>query len=69
MLHAVIYVDQILDLFQVRAIITEFHAGADPVTWTSAPSSHVLPDDIEQEDALSTTLRLLALWSERTIEG
>ena len=69
MLHAVIYIDQILDLFQVRVVITEFQAGADPVIWTSAPSSHVLPNDVEQEDALSTILRLLALWSERTIEG
>lgn len=69
MLHARIEVAQVLDMFEVRAVITEFQAGADPVLWESRPQSFVLPDGWEREDALSTTLSLLALWSERTIQG
>jgi len=67
MLHAHLQVAQIMDLFEVRCSITEFQPGTDPVTWTSTPMSLILPDDWMQDDALSTTLRLLALWSERTI--
>lgn len=67
MLHAQIQVAQVLDMFEVRATITEFQPGVDPVFWSSRPESFVLPDDWQQEDALSTVLRLIALWSERTI--
>lgn len=67
MLHASLQVAQILDMFEVRAVITEFQAGEDPTIWTSSPMPLVLPGDWEQDDALSTILRLIALWSERTI--
>lgn len=68
MLHAHVVVGQIMDMFEVRCTITEFSPGVDPVTWTSTPESFVLPDGWEQEDALSTTLHLIRLWSERTIQ-
>lgn len=67
MLHAQLQVAQVLDMFEVRVRITEFTPGADPVVWSSKPESFVLPDEWQQEDALSTVLRLIALWSERTI--
>lgn len=66
MLHAHLQVAQIMDLFEVRCTIHEFQEGAEPVVWHSVPQSLVLPDGWEQEDALSTMLRLIALWSEMT---
>lgn len=66
MLHATIYVDQIMTAFQVRAVITEFAPGTDPVVWSSGVLTLDLDDDQVQEDALSITLECLALWSEMT---
>lgn len=66
MLHARLEIAQVLDMFQVQAVITEFHAGEDPTVWSSQPASLMLPDGWEQDDLLTTTLRLLALWSEST---
>lgn len=68
MLHAHLMVVQIMDLFEVRAVITEFDAGAEPVIWKSSPRSLILPDGWEEDDALTTTLRLISLWSEVTTE-
>lgn len=67
MLHAHIQVAQILDIFQVRASITEFFPGEDPVLWTAPERTLILPDGWEHDDALTTTLRLLRLWSGVTI--
>lgn len=67
MLHARVEVAQILDTFQVRAVIHEFAAGTEPVVWTSAPITLNLPDDMIIEDALSITIECLRLWSEMTI--
>jgi len=66
MLHAHLQVAQIMDLFEVRVSIHEFHQGLEPEVWHSVPQSLVLPDGWESEDALSTILRLIALWSEMT---
>jgi len=66
MLHAHLQVAQIMDLFEVRCTIHEFLEGQEPVVWHSTPQSLVLPDGWEQDDALSTMLRLIALWSEMT---
>lgn len=67
MLHARLEVAQILDMFQVRVLITEFAPGTDPVHWVSEPQQFTLDDSDIHTDALSTVLRLIALWSERTI--
>lgn len=67
MLHARLEVAQVLHLFQVRCLITEFAPGTDPVQWSSQPLTLELPEGTDDEDALSTVLRLIALWSERTI--
>ena len=67
MLHARIEVAQVLDMFQVRAAITEFSPGRDPEITVSAPITLELPVELESADALTITLRILALWSEMTI--
>lgn len=66
MLHARLEVAQILDTFQVRAVISEFAPGTDPVVWTSAPLTLELPDDVISQDALSITIECFRLWSEMT---
>lgn len=66
MLHARLEVAQILDLFQVRAVITEYSNDADPVVWVSENVTLELPDDVMDEDALSIVIRLIGLWSEST---
>lgn len=68
MLAATLRMVQVLDMFQVAVEITEFQAGADPVVWKSRPEVFVLQDKDLEDDALSTMLRILALWSERTIQ-
>ena len=67
MLHARLEVAQILDTFQVRAVIHEFAAGTEPVVWTSSPITLHLPDDMLNEDALSIIIECFRLWSEMTI--
>ena len=67
MLHARIEVAQILDSFQVRAVIHEFSPGSDPVIWESINSTFPLPAFLENADALTITLELIRLWSEKTI--
>lgn len=68
MLHAHLMVVQIMDLFEVRAVISEFSPGHEPTIWKSVPRSLILPDGWEEDDALTTTLRLISLWSEVTTE-
>lgn len=68
MLHARLEIAQILDMFEVRAVITEFQAGTDPVVWESTTEAITLSDEWEKDDALSTTLNLIRIWSERTIQ-
>lgn len=67
MLHARLEVAQILDMFQVRCVIHEFCPGTDPVVWDSGNRTIVLDEIDEHEDALSTVIRLVSLWSEMTI--
>lgn len=67
MLHARVEVAQILDTFQVRAVIHEFAPGTDPVVWTSKPLTLDLPDSTLEEDALSIVIECIRLWSEMTI--
>lgn len=67
MLHARIEVAQILDTFQVRAVIHEFSAGQEPVVWSSKAITLNLDDEVLSQDALSITLECIRLWSEMTI--
>lgn len=67
MLHARLEIAQVLDLFQVRCVITEFSPGNDPTQWSSAPLTIVAPDSTEDSSALTTVLELIRLWSEMTI--
>lgn len=66
MLAVTIRIVQVLDQFEVRAVISEFHPGVDPEQFASAPLRVILPDDMLEMDALSITKNLLALWSEMT---
>lgn len=66
MLHARLEVAQILNVFQVRAVISEFQPGTDPVIWTSSPLTLDLPDDMLENDALTITIECFRLWSEMT---
>lgn len=67
MLHARIEVSQIMSLFQVRAVITEFAPGTDPVQWSSPALTIDLPEDVLSQDALSITMECIRVWSEVTI--
>jgi len=67
MLAATLRIIQVLDMFQVQVVISEFHPGTDPVQWRSTPETFVLQSKDREDDALSTTLKVIALWSERTI--
>lgn len=66
MLHARIDVAQVLDMFQVQAVIHEFAPGVDPVVWKSAPITLELPAEAESQDALSTIFDVIRIWSEST---
>lgn len=66
MLAAHLMIVQVLDLFEIRCTVTEFMPDVEPVHVSSGPLTVVLPDGWEEEDALSTTMRLIALWSEIT---
>lgn len=67
MLAARITVVQVLDAFQVSAAITEFSPGRDPEQFASESRTYFLDDLSTKEDALSTVIRLIRLWSEETI--
>lgn len=67
MLHARIEVAQVLDMFQVRAVLSEFEAGIDPVHWISEPYTLTQAEIGDPGDALSTVLEIIRLWSEQTI--
>lgn len=69
MLAARLTVVQVLDHFQVGIAITEFAPGVDPVTWTQSALQFTVDDLPDTSDALTIVLRLIALWSERTIQG
>lgn len=67
MLSATVRVVQVLDLYEIRAVITIFSAGMDPEQFELHPIRVKLDDELEQQDALSIIKSLLALWSEVTI--
>lgn len=67
MLHARIEVAQLLDMFQISCVITEFHAGEDQTQFIERPMVLELPVEALSEDPLSIVIRAIALWSERTI--
>jgi len=67
MLHARLEMIQILDVFQVRAVITEILPGAEPAIWSSKPLTVPLDELAGNEDALSTAIAAFRLWSESTI--
>jgi len=69
MLSARLTVVQVLGIWQVGVSITEFAAGQDPTFWTQRPLTLELPEEFSQEDALSTILEVIRLWSERTIQA
>lgn len=66
MLHAVVTVDQILEVFQVRVQLAEFSAGQDPVIWVSSPITLSIPEQDTEKDPLSTLQSALRVWSEST---
>jgi len=67
MIAATIRIVQVLDLFEVRAVITVFSPGMDPEQFDSTPVRVQLPDDVMSQDALSITKTLTGIWSEMTI--
>lgn len=67
MLAATIRVVQVLDVFEVRAVISRFSPGEDPEQFASRTLTVKLPDEMGAEDDLSIIIALLALWSESTI--
>lgn len=66
MLHARIDIVQILDRFQVGAVITTFAAGADPVEWVQRPLMLEMPSEAYSGDDLTTVINAIRLWSEMT---
>ena len=66
MLAATVRVVQVLDLYQIRAVITVFSPGMDPEQFELVPLTVKLEDELQESDALSITRALLALWSEMT---
>lgn len=67
MLAATVRIVQVLDTFEVRAVITVFSPGSDPEQFSAKTRTFVLPDEMLSADALSITTALLRLWSEMTI--
>lgn len=67
MLAATVRVVQILDVFEVRVVITVFSPGMDPEQFAAKTLTVKLDPELESADALSITKALLALWSEVTI--
>lgn len=66
MLAATIRIVQILDQFEVRCVISEFHPGLDPEQFSSTALRVTLPEEEMAEDSLTIVKTLLGLWSEMT---
>lgn len=67
MLAATIRLVQVLDQFEIRAVITTFNAGMDPEQFEMRPLRIIMTDEDMNSDALSIITRLIRLWSEVTI--
>lgn len=67
MLAATVRIVQVLDLYEVRCVISIFSPGTDPEQFSSHTLRVKLDDELEGEDALTIIRSLLALWSEVTI--
>lgn len=67
MLACTIRIVQVLDLYEVRAVITRFTPGEDPEQFSSTGLTISLPDEDASQDDLHIIRTLLALWSEMTI--
>lgn len=66
MLAATIRVVQVMDMFEVRAVLTIFSPGMDPESFSSKPLLVSMSSEEAQADPLTITKRCLALWSEMT---
>jgi hypothetical protein len=69
MLSARVTVVQVLDVWQVGIMISEFAPGLEPTQWVQKPVQLSLPVESDLDDSLSTILAVIRLWSERTISG
>lgn len=67
MLAATIRLVQVLDTYEIRAVISVFAPGMDPEQFAARPLTVQLTDELEGADPLTITRALLALWSEMTI--
>lgn len=67
MLSATVRVVQVLDTFEVRAVITVFSPGMEPEQFASKPLTVTLASELLDRDPLTITAVLLRLWSEMTI--
>jgi len=68
MLAATVRIVQVLDLFEVRVVISTFAPGMDPEQFQAQVLRVKLDDELENEDPLTITRELLRLWSEVTIQ-
>jgi len=66
MLHARLEVAQILNILEIRAVITEFSAGQDPEVFVAENFSCALEELEDDGDSLSIVISALRLWSEMT---
>lgn len=66
MLAARLTIVQVLDAFEVQCAITEFSPGREPEHTTSKAGPFLLEAGWEKDDALSTVISLISLWSEET---
>lgn len=67
MLSATIRIVQVLDLFEIRCVITRFTPGEDPEQFSSTGLTVSLPEEIRKQDDLTIINELISLWSEMTI--
>lgn len=67
MLAATLRVVQVLDSFEIRAVITRFTPGEDPEQFSARGLIVQLDDETLQQDDLTIINTLLRLWSEVTI--
>lgn len=68
MLSARLTVVQVLGVWQVGIMISEFAPGTEPSQWLQKPLTLELSEESESSDALSTIVAVIRLWSELTIQ-
>lgn len=66
MLACTVRIVQVLDLLEVRTVITRFSPGEDPEQFASQAVTFQLTDDLSAQDDLTIIKTILGLWSEMT---